>query len=637
MRLYANHSKTFVEDCERNQIAEKLRQSFEDYYCRAPSPSEFQSWKNSLRALAMVISRAGLKNAGVLLEFQLPTTSKRVDCLLCGYSAAGEPTAVIIELKQWEMCEPSGGDCEVTTYLGGKNRDVLHPSEQVYRYAAYLRDNHEACYADAQPIRVAACAYLHNYLKRAGDPLREAKFSSLIEETPIFTADEVDEFTHFVATRVGHGDGLQVLQRIEENRYRPSKKLMEHVASVIQNKPEYILLDEQQVALDAVLTAARRGVHDRQRQVIIVKGGPGTGKSVLAINLLRKLLSEGYSTHYVTGSKAFTETLRTVVGSRGQELFTYTNSYALIEADSVDVLVTDEAHRIRDVSSNRFTPADKKSGVKQVEELLRVARVSVFLIDDHQVVRPGEIGSTAYIKEYADRHQCVVHEFELEAQFRCNGSEAFVRWANTMLGIEPGDAFPWRDRKEFDFRVMTSPQELDAAIREKVATGATGRLVAGFCWPWSDPAKDGSLVNDVALGAFIRPWNAKPDSGKLAAGIPKASLWAYHPNGVEQVGCIYTAQGFEFDYVGVIFGEDLRYDADQKQWIGDKSKSFDTTVKRSKEDFTRLVKNTYRVLLSRGMKGCYVYFADRDTETFFRQHLGAIRDSSDECSISEPS
>lgn len=621
MRLYANHTKTFIEDCERNQIAEKLRQSFEDYFCRAPSPGELQSWKNSLRALAMVLSRAKVTNAGILLELQLPTTSKRVDCLLCGYSSNGEPTAVIIELKQWDMCGQSSGDYEVTTYVGGRTRDVLHPSEQVYRYAAYLRDNHEACYADAEPIEVAACAYLHNYLNRTDDPLREAKFSDRLKQAPLFTADEVDEFVHFLTVRIGHGDGLQVLQRMEENRYRPSKKLMEHVASVIQNKPAYILLDEQQVALDAVLTAARRGVHNRQKQVIIVKGGPGTGKSVLAINLLRKLLSEGYSTHYVTGSKAFTETLRTAIGSRGQELFTYTNNYALTEADSVDVLVTDEAHRIRDVSSNRFTPANKKSGVKQVEELIRAARVLVFLIDDHQVVRPGEIGSTSYLKEYADRRQCVVHEFELEAQFRCNGSDAFVRWASTMLGIDQGGVFPWRNREEFDFQVMSSPGELDAAIKGKVAAGATGRLVAGFCWPWSDPAKDGSLADDVVLGTFQRPWNAKPDSGKLAPGIPKASLWAYQPNGIGQVGCIYTAQGFEFDYVGVIFGADLRYDARKGQWIGDKSKSFDTTVKRSKEDFTRLVKNTYRVLLSRGMKGCYVYFADPETEAYFRQYL----------------
>jgi hypothetical protein len=281
--------------------------------------------------------------------------------------------------------------------------------------------------------------------------------------------------------------------------------------------------------------------------------------------------------------------------------------------------VTDEAHRIRDVSSNRFTPANKKSGLKQLEELIRSARVSVFLIDDHQVVRPGEIGSVAYIREYSEKHQCAVREVELEAQFRCNGSDTFVRWLNATLGVDECSPFQWNAHHAFDFQIISSPEELEQAIRTKVDAGATGRLVAGFCWPWSDPNKDGTLVDDVKVGKFSRPWNARPDSGRLAKGIPKSSLWAYHPNGINQVGCVYTAQGFEFDYVGVIFGEDLI--VDHARWVGDKSKSHDTTVKRSKEDFVRLVKNTYRVLLSRGMKGCYVCFTHPETEEHFKRYV----------------
>jgi DUF2075 family protein len=597
MRLYANHCKTFIEDCERNQIAEKLRISFQ-LYAKNPSPSEFQSWQNSLRALALIFSRAGLTNQGVMLEFQLPTNSKRIDCLLCGFAKDGTPTAVAIELKQWQTCEESAGDNEVSTFINGCVRDVLHPSAQVARYASYLRDNHEACYADETPIEVAACAYLHNYHSHPADPLRAPKFAELLEVAPTFSADDVDEFVKFLAGRVGGGDGLEVLRRMEENRYRPSKKLMDYVASVIKNNPEYTLLDEQQVAFDAVMTAARRGVHDRQKQIIIIKGGPGTGKSVLAINLVANLLSNHYSTHYVTGSKAFTETLRKIMGPRGQELFTYTNGYVDAQANSVDVLVTDEAHRIRDVSSNRFTPANKKSGLKQLEELIAAARVSAFFIDDHQVVRPGEIGSVAY-----------------------NGSDAFVRWINTMLGIDDRPRFEWNDHDAFDFRIFQSPEALENAIKDKVQAGATGRLAAGFCWPWSDPNKDGTLQADVVLGNFSRPWNARPDSGRLAAGIPKSSLWAYHPNGINQVGCVYTAQGFEFDYAGIIFGQDLRFDSSRDAWVGDKTKSHDSTVKKSKDDFTRLVKNTYRVLLSRGMKGCYVCFVDAETEAYFRSHV----------------
>ncbi|RDK03956.1 DUF2075 domain-containing protein [Paraburkholderia lacunae] len=625
MRLYANHCKTFIEDCERNQIAEKLRTSFQ-LYAKNPSPSEFQSWQNSLRALALIFSRAGLTNQGVMLEFQLPTNSKRIDCLLCGFAKDGTPTAVAIELKQWQACEESAGDNEVSTFINGSVRDVLHPSAQVALYASYLRDNHEACYADETPIEVAACAYLHNYHSHPADPLRAPKFSALLDAAPTFSADDVDEFVKFLVERVGGGDGLEVLSRMEENRYRPSKKLMDYVASVIKNNPEYTLLDEQQVAFDAVMTAARRGVHDRQKQIIIIKGGPGTGKSVLAVNLVASLLSSHYSTHYVTGSKAFTETLRKIIGSRGQELFTYTNDYVGAQADSVDVLVTDEAHRIRDVSSNRFTPANKKSGLKQLEELIAAARVLVFLIDDHQIVRPDEIGSVAYIREYAQKYKCAVHEFELEAQFRCNGSDAFVRWINTMLGIDDRPRFEWNDHGAFDFRIFQSPEALENAIKDKVQAGATGRLTAGFCWPWSDPNKDGTLQADVVLGNFNRPWNARPDSGRLAAGIPKSSLWAHHPNGINQVGCVYTAQGFEFDYAGIIFGRDLRFDPSQDAWVGDKTKSHDTTVKKSKDDFTRLVKNTYRVLLSRGMKGCYVCFADAETEAYFRSHVaGALQ------------
>ncbi len=624
MRLYGNHAKTFIEDCEQNQIAEKLRTSFSQYSSSNPSASEIQSWQNSLRALALVFSRAGFMQQGILLEFQLPSTSKRIDCILCGYSKEGLPSAVAIELKQWERCEDASGDNEVSTFMRGRVRDVLHPSVQVTRYAMYLRDNHEACYADQIPINVAACAYLHNYHYRENDPLRNEKFLDVLTQSPTFTADEVDEFVRYLQERVGYGDGLEVLARLEENRFRPSKKLMDYVAAVIQNKPEYILLDEQQVAFDSVVTAARRGVHDRQKQVIIINGGPGTGKSVLAINLVASLLYNHYSTHYVTGSKAFTETLRSVIGIRGQELFTYTNNYSAAEPDSVDVLVTDEAHRIRDVSSNRFTPASKKSGLKQLEELMAAARVTVFLIDDHQVVRPGEIGSVDYIIEYANKYGAAVQEFKLEAQFRCGGSDAFVQWVNRMLAIEQAAPFKWVNQSGFDFQILPSPDAVEEAVKSKVDAGGTGRMVAGFCWPWSEPLKDGSLQSDVVVADYHRPWNAKPDSGRLAKGIPKASLWAYHPNGINQVGCVYTAQGFEFDYVGVIFGKDLSFDNSDQKWIGDKTKSHDTTVKRSKEDFTRLVKNTYRVLLSRGLKGCYVCFLDPDTEAYFKKHFEAV-------------
>uniref|UniRef100_UPI00339D502E DUF2075 domain-containing protein n=1 Tax=Cupriavidus necator TaxID=106590 RepID=UPI00339D502E len=285
------------------------------------------------------------------------------------------------------------------------------------------------------------------------------------------------------------------------------------------------------------------------------------------------------------------------------------------------VLVVDEAHRIRAISATRFTRAEHRSGKPQIEELVDAAKVSIFFIDDLQVVRPNEVGSAELIRDTAKRLCAELIEFKLETQFRCGGSDGFVNWVDNTLGVRPTANVLWPATEDYEFAICRSLGELEQKIRDKNASGDTARLVAGFCWPWSNPRPDGTLVDDVQIGEWSMPWNASPDAGKLAAGIPKSNYWASDPAGIEQVGCIYTAQGFEFDYVGVIFGLDLRYDADSAEWVGDPTNSADATVKRSKAQFVELVKNTYRVLLTRGIKGCYVYFMDEQTRRFFQSRL----------------
>lgn len=616
MRLYAGTSNNFIEDTVRNQIAEKLRRSFFDYFRYNPSDSEVRSWNNSLVRMKDVIQHSGLVDHGILLEYQLPLSSRRLDCMVCGRNSDDRDNAVIIELKQWGKCEESMGENELSTLLGHGHRDVLHPSAQVSYYRQYLQDTHTAFYEGENPVDLHSCAYLHNYTLERDDPLFAQKFSSVIETSPVFTADNFDDICSYLGKRLNHGQGMDVLRRVEESKYRPSRKLMEHVAGVIDGKAEYILLDEQRVVFDKILGIVEHGFHRRQKYVIIVRGGPGTGKSVIAINLMAELLRKGFNAHYATGSRAFTETLRNVIGRRGSVQFKYFNSYAAALPDEVDVLICDESHRIRETSNTRF---QKKSDQPQVNELLRAARVGVFFIDDDQVVRPGEIGSTDYIIKAGNDLRTNIEEFTLDIQFRCAGSQGFIAWIENTLGIHRTANVLWNAKEEaFDFKILSSPSELDQAIRSKAAEGFSARLTAGFCWPWSDARTDGTLVDDVIIDDFQRPWNAKPEARHLARGIPKATLWANDPGGMEQVGCIYTAQGFEFDYVGVIFGKDLRYSLDSQNWIGDRSVSADSVVRRSRDNFLNLVKNTYRVLLSRGLKGCYVYFQDKDTERFFR-------------------
>ncbi len=620
MRLYSGTTQSLIEDSTYNRIAAKLKDAFFHEFRYHPPISEVNSWNNSLRAVSQVFQTSSLVDNGILLELQLPLTSKRLDCLISGYDLQKAANAVVIELKQWEGCSVSSGRNEVATFVAGRVRDVLHPAVQVGQYMNYLADCHSAFHGD-DAIKINACSYLHNYRLVPNDPLFSPQFTEQISKCPVFTADDVSKFTTFLKQKVPLGDAGSVRARVEESKYRASKKLLDHVAKVIRGKPEYILLDEQLVVFDQVMHEAESGVSDKKKTVIIVRGGPGTGKSVIAMNLLGDLSARGCNAHYVTGSRAFTSTLRAILGNRGAAQIRYFNGYMDADVNVLDVLIADEAHRIRETSNNRFTPKSRQSKLSQIEELLKASKTSVFFIDDNQVVRPGEIGSVEYIKNAAQAMQCSVREFELDAQFRCGGSDAFIRWINNTLGIERTPNVIWDERDGFDFRILPNPQMLEDAIRQKAAERYTARMTAGFCWRWSDPLPDGTLVDDVVIGDYSRPWNAKSDGGRLAVGIPRESLWAYDAAGLNQVGCVYTAQGFEFDYVGVIFGTDLVYLPDTGAWIGDPTKSFDSVVKRSGSRFVQMVKNTYRVLLTRGMKGCDVTFLDKNTEHFFRSRM----------------
>jgi DUF2075 family protein len=529
--------------------------------------------------------------------------------------------AVLIELKQWDKCEACSEENEVLAFVGGRQREILHPSVQVGRYKMYLEDTSTAFNEGPNPINLNACSYLHNYDYNPDDVIFNQKFDESLKKYPLFTADDAEKLGDYLVEKMEIGQGTEVLRRIEQSKYRACKKLMDHVAGMIKNNQEYILLDDQQIVYDKVLTSAKQGFHDRQKTVVIVRGGPGTGKSVIAINLMADLLTKHFNAHYATGSRAFTQTLQKMIGSRGSVQFKYFNSYSDAQSNEIDVLICDEAPRIRETSFNRFIPKTKASGLPQIEELLNVAKCSVFFIDDDQVIRPNEIGSVDHIKSHAVANKCKIFEYELEAQFRCAGSDAFVNWVNNTLGIKRTANVLWDTRESFDFQIFNSPSELEGAIRTKVAKGDTGRLVAGFCWKWSDPDIKGNLADDVVIGDYKRPWNAKPEVGRLAAGIPKAQLWASDPNGLNQIGCIYTAQGFEFDYVGVIIGRDLVYDLDAHQWRGQPNHCADPGINKTKEKFIGFAKNADRVLLTRGMKGCYVCFEDKDTERFFKNRI----------------
>src|SRR2546422_5676328 len=376
MRLYSGSSQQFIEDTYGNRIAQKVRESSLQQMGHYPPDSEVNAWRNSLRATAMVFQHANLLDHGVIVEYQLPLTSKRLDCMICGRDGAKNDNAVIIELKQWDHCMPADGDREVQAWVGGSERELLHPAVQAGQYRMYLEDVHTAFYEEPDRITLSACAYLHNYSPLPSDPLFAAKFLQIVESTPMFTAEDVHRFEQYLVSRLEKGDGLEVLRRVEQSRYRPSKKLMDHVANMIRGTPDYILLDDQLIVYDRVFSLVKGGFPDARKTVVIVRGGPGTGKSVIAINLMADLLRKGFNAHYATGSRAFTETMRKVIGPRGGVQFMYFNSYTRAEHNALDVLISDEAHRIRKTSNSRYTRKESRGDVAQIDELIRASKVA---------------------------------------------------------------------------------------------------------------------------------------------------------------------------------------------------------------------------------------------------------------------
>ncbi|MGW1680061.1 DNA/RNA helicase domain-containing protein [Saccharopolyspora sp. NPDC002376] len=589
--------------------------------------SEVRSWQRSLPVLLADLADAGLEHVEVLLEHKLPHSPRRVDAVLCGtHPKTGEPSYVLVELKQWSQVEEALGDLvHVSAY--GEN-PVLHPVEQVRRYCEYLVDSTPAL--ATRPRSVYGIAYLHNARNGSVAALRDHVLS---DYGRLFTLDDrgklVDHLQSVLDRTGGRDDARDAAEEFLNFHHAPSKPLLNLAAKEIQEREQFVLLDEQGVAFETVMQAVRKARAADARTAVIVLGGPGSGKSAIALSLVGELARQGRTVHHATGSSAFTRTLRKIAGRRNtrvQGLFKYFNNYVSSEPRELDVLICDEAHRIRETSVNRYTKKDVRDAAgRQIDELIDVASVPVFLLDENQIVRPGEMGSLEEITTSAKSRGCEVEVVRLDGQFRCGGSEAFDIWVSRLLGLQQAAPAEWSQLAspvDDDFVVTSaaSPQAMEAwLLAQQSAHGGTARIAAGYCWPWSDPVKTAegkSLVDDLVIEDWQRPWNAKPD--KRVPDAPESYFWASDERGFGQVGCIYTAQGFEYDWAGVIIGPDfVRRDG---QWVARRGHSHDPAVRKADDlHFAGLIRNTYKVLLTRGMSGVCVYSPDAETQEFLEQ------------------
>ncbi len=613
MIIYQNTKQGFIDDVKDNLIADKIEEEFRNHNINHNNIAEYRAWSNSLMYMRNVLDDNNIdKECKIAIEYQIPLTSKRVDFLISGLDELNNKNVVVVELKQWEDSEVSEQDYLVKTFTGGANRLVTHPSYQAYSYAKIISNFNEDVYKDN--ISLYPCAYLHNYKEENRSHIDNEFYMNATSLAPMFLKNDTKKFRAFLEKYIVKKADEDLLFKIENGKLRPSKSLQDSLSKMLKGNEEFYLIDEQKVVYETVKKTVSKiikkidnGTSDYGKCTIIVKGGPGTGKSVVAIKLLADLISEGYSVNYVTKNSAprnvYFKKLKkdNYKASYISALFKGSGSFVNCKKDTFDCLIVDEAHRLN-MKSGMF----QNLGENQTKEIIHASKVSIFFIDEDQIVTTKDVGSIKLIEESANEENSAVlkgDDYTLVSQFRCDGSDGYLLFLDNLLGIREtaNTEFDF----EYDLRLFNSPTKMRESLRLLNEKNNKSRLVAGYCYEWV--SKNNNELYDINLeDGFKAKWN-----------LNNTDTWAIDETSFDQIGCIHTSQGLEFDYVGVIIGNDLIYNDGKvetdylKRAKTDKSLSGIKSTKNYKFA-DRIIRNTYKVLLSRGQKGCFIYTEDKE-------------------------
>ncbi len=616
MHLWSGSLPEIEREVDAGSLTGQLIHNFYNYHRYQANSSEIKAWENSIKELVYGAGMIQKRDVGVVIEYHLPYSFSRIDALFFGKNTEGAYSTTVIELKQWSDARLPDDDSLNVLVL---DQEHLHPSQQALDYSNHLEEIQSTmveCDIQASP-----CAFCHNMPKKRITALDDPRFDEFVQQAPLFKKEEYGEFASFLDYSVGGGRGVLLKDRFINGRFKPNKKLLDILDDVINRDKKWHLIDNQRLAYNAIwgkVLALKKSHRKNDHVAIIVKGGPGTGKSVIATQLLADAIRNNFIAAHSTGGKAFSVNLWSKFKG-ADKLFIW--NLHLKKTRDFDLLLLDEAHRIRKNSDTRFTPKAERSTKSQTEEILDAGRIVVFFLDDNQSVRPDEVGSSDLIIETANRLNIPVYTYDLQAQFRCGGCTEYLDWINYLFGFSQDMPEYWGD--QYSFSISDSPHELEKIVLDKKGKFDRNRLVAGFCWPWSDPNPDGSLVPDVVIDDWKRPWNAKPVKASYPHDKHPYTLWAETPTGEEQIGCIYSAQGFEFDRVGVIWGKDLVWREDG--WVAQREKSFDGPVRKRTVDTETLLRNAYRVLLTRGIIETQLLCLDEETREHIAECLSEVK------------
>lgn len=620
MIVYSANKSKFLDDVLTNDIENIVLKNVRRKLNKGVSIGEIKSWAASLAYMDRIMQDGGIPDdCGVAIEYQIPQTGKRIDFIISGQNENNEDSVILIELKQWSEAKLTAKDSIVETYVGGRVGEHTHPSYQAWSYATLLQGFNEVIYTEN--ISLHPCAYLHNYIE--DDVIKNPFYSEYITKAPVFLKSDAIKLREFIKKHVKYGDCTNVLYRIENGKIRPSKLLADSISKMIKGNQEFVMIDDQKVVFENAMALSKKA-SETNKQVLIVKGGPGTGKSVVAINLLVSLTKLGLVSYYVSKNAAPRAVYEarltgTMKATEIRNLFKGSGAFIESKPNEYDTLIVDEAHRL-----NKLSGLFANLGENQVKEIINASKFSVFFIDEDQRITLKDIGKQDEIEFWASRAGATINVLELNSQFRCNGSDGYLAWLDNILQIRDTVNEDINDL-DYEFEVIDNPIKLRELIFEKNKLNNRARMVAGYCWNW--PSKKNKDAYDIEFPDFDfkMKWNLTEDG----------STWIISPTSVNEIGCIHTCQGLEVDYIGVIVGDDLIVrngklitDASKRASSDNSVKGFKKMMKenpdKAKTQLDLIIKNTYRTLMTRGMKGCYVYCVDRETNEYFKENIGHL-------------
>ncbi len=618
MLIYTGTKQQFDKDVLSNMIASKIEREFANRGLSHNNQAEFASWQNSMKEMQNVLNSPFFSDeVQIAVEYQIPLTSKRVDFIIAGADDYGEDHVIIVELKQWEEANQTNTNGIVTAYTGGSVKAVAHPSYQAYTYAKMI-ENFNATIQD-DGIGIHPCAYLHNYKSSAYDEITAPIYEEILNLAPLYIKFEEEKLRDFIKKYVTRGSSKNLLYKIDNGRIKPSKALQDTIVSMIAGNQEFVMIDEQKVVYEAIKNLVNMAQTTNEKYTIIVEGGPGTGKSVVAIQLLIDLIAnKELVVNYVTKNAAprnvYFEKLKQgkALNNFVKNLFKSSGIYFDCESNIFDCLIVDEAHRLNEKSG-----IFKNKGENQIKEIINASKVSVFFIDENQVVTASDIGSVAEIKKWAKALGSKVYsgeQYQLSSQFRCNGSDGYIAFLDDLLGIRQTANYDGFDT-EYELRIFDNPNDMREALRSKNCKNNKARMIAGYCYEWISK-KNISDFDIILEDGFMAKWN-----------FNSTSTWAIDEDSFDQVGCIHTSQGLEFDYVGIIIGNDLRYENGIVITDPTKRAKSDQSLRGLKcrnnyeEQADKIIRNTYKTLLTRGQKGCYIYCEDKALQEYLKKRI----------------